>query len=120
MKFIITTVLLSILLFLLLYGVSYFIEKVTNFKFLMWSLKREKGEFLARGAADISAIIFFIVNMIVLLVQLDLFNNKPEGYSFLVWLLIVLPLSILVRTIHLKLQNINPEIRESDYLDPKK
>lgn len=117
MEFILLEIIKGSFIVLLIYFLSYIIEKNTGFKFLIWSIKRKQNQFMALGAANTAALIFFLINIIVLLYDLDTVEIKPKGYSFIKWLIIIIPLTIILRKIHLKLSLIDKDRNNFDFSD---
>ena len=64
--------------------------------------KTKKNYYMANGAATLAAIFYFVVNLITLQVDLNKATSNPPGYSFFLWLIIILPLTILFRRLQFK------------------
>ena len=103
----------------IIYIISYLIEKISPLRLylLWWNLRQKKNAFMAHGAANIAAIIYFVTNIIVLYKDLREFPTDPEGYSFYLWLIIIMPLTLGFRKIHLKITPIDPDRDNIDFSD---
>jgi hypothetical protein len=113
--FILQEVVKGSLIVLLIYIISFALEKITGLNLLIWNLRQKSNYNMAQGAANIAAIIYFIVNFIVLQVDLDLLEKKPQGYSFILWLIIILPITIIFRMLHLHLTPIEKDRDDFDF-----
>ena len=101
---------------LIIYLVSLFIEKISGFGLLIWNLRQIKNHGMARGAANIAGIMYFIVNFVVLQIVLDLdTSGNIQDYSFYKWFIFALPLTVGFRFIHLKLTPIDNSRDDFDF-----
>lgn len=117
MKFIIFEILKGNLIVLISYFISFIFEKITGFVLLWWNLRQRKNEWVAKGAALLAAIYYFVVNIIVLFNDLRKYSSDPEGYSFIKWFVIIIPLTIIFAKIHFKLTPIDPNKGDRDITD---
>ncbi len=102
----------------ILYLLSFLIENRIKFLYLLWSnLKAPKNKFMADGAAVLAALFYFFVNLLVLFNDLRAYHDDPEGFSFLVWFVLVLLLAIIFGKIHLKFTPIDPTKNNFDNLN---
>ena len=90
MKFTILEIIKGNIIVLLSYIVSFLIEKTTQLHLLWWNLIHKQNEMNARGTAMLASIYYFIVNIIVLFYDLRKYPNDPDGYSFLLWFLMII------------------------------
>ena len=117
MKFILIEIVRGFIWVLIVYAISFIVEKVTGLGLLIWNLRQKKNRLMAHGAADIAAIVYFIINLIVLHLDMQKLETTPEGYSFIKWLLLVIPVTIIFRMIHFKLTPIDPDRDDFDFSD---
>jgi len=104
MKYVLKIILDTHLLMLLIVLISYIIEKITWFKLLIFDFTWKKSEYMATGSANLISIMYFILSLIVLLFNVYILRNSPEDYRFWKWLIIMFPLSIIVRFLYYHLQ----------------
>ena len=117
MKFIFIEIIKGNLVVLIAYIISYVIEKITKIPFLWWNLRQKKNYVTANGAANLGAIFYFVVNIIVLFNDLRGYLENPKGYSFIIWLVLIVPLTIAFRKLHFKLTPIDPDRDNFDFSD---
>jgi hypothetical protein len=119
MKFILLEILKANIVVLIIYFLSFLIEKITPFRLLWWNLRHKKNKFMANGAANVAATVYFLVNIIVLFKDLRKYPypTNPEGYSFILWLCLVILLTILFRKFHFALTPIDPDRDNLDWSD---
>ncbi len=103
---------------LLVYITSYLIEKIFLLKLLIDGfVSKKKSINIAQGAAGFNSIfIFFLTNLIVLLVDLSNYNETPESYNFAIWLLIMFFLTIIFGILFFKYTGKDPNIKDDDYI----
>ncbi|MHB2154435.1 hypothetical protein ACX8XN_08550 [Calditrichota bacterium GD2] len=114
MKFIFFVILKGNIVVILSYLISFIIEKISGLALLWWNLRQKQNYNMARAASDIAAIFYFVINYIILYKELRLYPIDPEGYSFILWLIIIIPLTIGFRKLHLKLKPIDPNKDDFD------
>ncbi len=117
MKFIIIEIIRGFIWVLIVYAISFFVEKITGLGFLIWNLRQKQNRLMAHGATNIAAIVYFIINLIVLHLDLQKLEFRPEGYSFIKWLLLIIPVTIIFSMIHFKLTPIDPGPDDFDFSD---
>ncbi len=88
----------------IIYFLSYLIEKNSNWDLLFWIFKHKKNDFIARGAANINAVIFFLMCLIILVVDLSNLKEIPSGYSFWIWFMMMIIICIIYRKVYYVLQ----------------
>ena len=115
MKFIIFEIIKGNLIVFFAYTISYLFEKITRIPFLWWNLRQKKNYVTANGAANLAAIFYFVVNIIVLFYDLSKIKNDPEGYSFSIWLIVIIPFTIGFRKLHFKLTPIDKDRDNFDF-----
>ena len=96
---------------------SYIIESLTTFKLLIWNFKWKKNNKLATGAADINAILYFIICLGVFLYDKYIAESISEHYSFIDWLILIIPLTIIVRKLYFKYTVKDPDRGDFDFSD---
>ena len=119
MNFIIVEIVKGNIIVLLSYLVSFFIEKMTKIPILCWNLRQVKNDLLATVASYFAAIYYFVINLIILFNDLRKYPKDPEGYSFLLWLVLILICAEIFRRVHYRLTPIDPtrDHIDFDYLD---
>jgi hypothetical protein len=104
MQFILLEILRGIVATIIIYLLSYLIEKNSEWSLIFWMFNHKKNTFIAHGAANANALIFFIICLITLLIDLSSLQTRPDGYSFWIWLSIMLFVFIIYRKVYLVLQ----------------
>ena len=113
----ITIILKAHIVVLFIIIVSYIIESISEFKLLIWGFKHKKNLNLAEGAANVNAILYFIICLLTLLYDRFYLKNNAVDFSFLTWLLIMIPFVVIFRHLYLKFQHIDPERGDHDISD---
>lgn len=117
MKFVLIEILRGTLATIIIYLLSYLIEKNSNWKLLIWSFKRKKNKLVAQGAANLDAILYFTICLFVLFFDLIRIPKLPEDFSFWNWLITMIILTIIFRQVYYKLQKIDPNRGNHDISD---
>lgn len=104
MKYILSLILEAHLYIVCIILASYIIEKTTNLKLLIDSFKWKKSDYMAKGGADFYAFLYFVISLMVLLYHVYSKKDAPEDYAFWKWLIIMLPLTILLRILYYNCQ----------------
>ena len=95
--------------------ISYIIEINSNWKLLIHNFEYPKNLFIKTGAANFHALLYFFTNFIVLIRDLYKIDPNPVGYSFWKWLVIIIPLTIIVRMLYLKYTAFDPNRSDDDH-----
>jgi len=97
--------------------VSYIIEKISNWKLLFDAFLLPKSNRTARAGADFHTLLYFLINLVVHVIELMRFDNVPENYSFWKWLIVMVLLSIGFQKLYFKLTVKNPNRSDFDFSD---
>ena len=89
--------------------ISFLLEKITPFKLLVYDFTWKKSHLMATGAANNMAILYFLIGLGVLVYDAYYKGNAPESFRFWHWLVIMLPLTVLVRFAYYHLQARDPK-----------
>ena len=104
MQFILLEILRGTLATIVIYLLSYLIEKNSDWSLIYWMFNHKKNTFIAHGTANANALIFFIICLVTLLIDLSSLQTIPDGYSFWIWLSLMLFVFIIYRKLYLVLQ----------------
>lgn len=108
MNFTISIILEAHIYMILVVLFSFIVERLFGFKLLIDDFTWKKSDRMALASANIAAIFYFIISLGTLVYNVYARGNAPEDYSFWQWLLIVLPLTVLVRMAYYRLQARDP------------
>lgn len=93
---------------LIIIFLSFVIEKITILKLLIHDFFWEKSDDMAAGSANIISIGYFFVSLFVMIYNVYVKKNAHPEFSFWIWLLIMIPLTVLVRFLYYHLQARDP------------
>jgi len=88
----------------IIYLLSYLIEKNSRWDLLIWGFQHKKNDFIAQGAANANAALFFLVCLITLVIDLSNLKEIPQDYSFWTWFIIMIIICIIYRKAYYILQ----------------
>ena len=109
MNYLISLVVKTHFYLLVIVLVSFVVERLTNLKLLIHDFNWKKSDFMAGGSADLLSVIYFLIGLGVLLYDAYYKGNAPESFRFWHWLVIMLPLTVLVRFAYYHLQARDPK-----------
>jgi len=70
---------------------------------------------MAEGIATLISVLIFVICLVVLIFDLNRLNYSPEGYSFWIWLIIIIPRSVIMGRIYYKLTSKDPDRDDFDF-----
>jgi len=88
--------------------ISYILERIFKLKLLIHDFKWKKSDSMARGSANILALLYFLISLFVLIYNVYWKKTVSESYTFWKWLIIMIPLTILFRICYYKFQGRDP------------
>jgi hypothetical protein len=78
--------------------------------------KWEKSIYIAKGAADFHALLYFLISLCIVLYDSYYKHKAPQNFLFGSWILIMIPLAIIFRFAYYFLTSKNPD-KNSKYYD---
>ena len=117
MQFILSTILAGNVMVVLVYFLSFLIERNTDLGLLIWGFTQRRNKNMVHGFSNVAAILYFFINLIILQISLAFVDHIPEDYSFAKWFFLLLPLLIIFRMIHFELTPIDPDRDDYDFSD---
>jgi len=87
--------------------IVYIIEVITGMLLIIRWFRYKKDPKTAIGAADMQAVLYFLFNIGYAVYKVYI-KHEISGFNFLIWLVIVLVLSIIVRKLYFKYQGVDP------------
>jgi hypothetical protein len=117
MELILESILFSNVCILGIVFISYLIEHFSTWKLLFDNFKIPKSKRTARSAADFHSVLYFIFNFIFRSVYIHRIKIETEKYSFIVWIIIVLIITIILNKVYFRYTKIDDTKEDFDFSD---